>query len=72
MRHSSIGILHGFARDVSDGGVFVQLQNVILPPVGTVMDVTIKRFTGAINAEPVAMRVVHHSGGGLGLSFALN
>ena len=71
MRHASIGILHGFARDVSDGGVFVQLQNVILPPVGTVMDVTIKRFTGAINAEPVAMRVVHHNGGGLGLSFAI-
>lgn len=69
MRHASIGILHGSARDISDGGVFVQLQNVILPPVGTVLEVTIKRFTGAINAEPVAMQVVHHNGMGVGLSF---
>jgi hypothetical protein len=72
MRHPSIGILHGSARDVSEGGVFVQLQNVILPPVGTVMSVTIKRHTGTINNEPVSMRVVHHNGGGLGLSFAVS
>jgi hypothetical protein len=72
MRHASIGILHGSARDISDGGVFVQLQNVILPPVGTVMDVTIKRFTGAVNADPVAMRVMHHNGTGVGLSFKVN
>jgi hypothetical protein len=71
MRHDSIGILHGFAHDISEGGVFVQLQNVILPPVGTVLSVTIKRYTGAINSEPVPMCVVHHNAGGIGLSFSV-
>lgn len=71
IRHDSIGILHGFARDISEGGIFVQLQNVILPPVGTILDVTIKRYTGTINAESVPMCVVHHTGGGIGLSFSL-
>jgi len=46
------------------------MGNYPAPPLGTTLLVRIKRHTGVINREPVAMRVVHHHGGGVGLAFA--
>ena len=69
MTHPSFGTLSGKARDLSEGGVFVQLGNDVLPPVGTVVQVRIKRYTGTINADPVAMKVMHQQAGGVGLMF---
>ena len=67
--HPSIGRIEARARDLSEGGIFVLMGNHVLPPIGTVLRVLIKRYTGAINREPVTMRVVHHQAGGIGLSF---
>ena len=67
--HPALGHIEVKARDLSDGGIFVLMGNHIAPPIGTLLRVRIKRFTGAINQEPVAMRVVHHQSGGVGLAF---
>lgn len=67
--HPTIGRIEAKARDLSEGGIFVLMGNQVSPPIGTVLQVRIKRYTGAINQEPVAMRVVHHQGGGIGLAF---
>ena len=67
--HPSFGMIELKAKDLSDGGIFVYLGNHIAPPTGTVVKTLIKRHKGAINEEPVDMRVVHHQSGGMGLMF---
>lgn len=67
--HPSLGTFRVKARDLSDGGLFVYMGSHTSPPVGTVVQVRIGRHTGMINAEPVAMRVVHQQRDGIGLSF---
>jgi hypothetical protein len=67
--HPSFGLAELRARDLSDGGVFVSLGAHTAIPVGTVLKTKIKRHTGAINAEPIDMIVVHHVSGGMGLMF---
>lgn len=69
MQHPSLGLIEVKARDLSDGGIFVLMGNHRAPPVGTVLRVRIKRYTGVINQEPVPMRVVHQQLGGIGLAF---
>ena len=71
MSHPTMGTLTVRARDLSDGGISVDMGNHVAPPVGTVLKVRIKRHTGSINSEPLPMRVVHVDGGKfVGLSFA--
>ncbi len=60
MSHPSFGTIIGFARDISDGGAQVQIENQVCPPVGTEVMVRFKKTIGAINEEPVLMRVMHH------------
>jgi PilZ domain len=67
--HPSFGTIELKAKDLSDGGVFVYLGHHIAPPTGTVVKTRIKRHSGMINDEPIDMRVVHHSSGGVGLMF---
>ena len=67
--HPSFPPMELRARDLSDGGIFVYLGNHIAPPVGTVVKARLKRHTGLLNEQPVDMRVVHHSNGGMGLMF---
>lgn len=69
MHHPSLGTIEVKARDLSDGGIFVLMGNHPAPPVGTLLKVRIKRYTGVINREPVPMRVVHQQAGGVGLAF---
>ncbi|WP_339670856.1 PilZ domain-containing protein [Dasania marina] len=69
LNHPSLAYRELKARDLSDGGMFVILGANIAPPIGTVLKVKIKRYTGVINDEPVAMQVVHHNDGGVGLMF---
>ena len=40
-----------------------------LPPEGTVVEVIIRRYTGALNERPVRMQVVHKNREGMGLAF---
>lgn len=67
--HPSLGQLQLKARDLSDGGVFVLKAHGPMPPVGTVLQVRIKRHTGVLNQEPVAMKVIHQQADGFGLMF---
>lgn len=70
MQHPSFGLISVNARDLSDGGISVHMGQHISPPVGTILDVTIKRHTGAINMEPVKMQVMHtQASGAVGLKF---
>ena len=69
IHHPSLGVYEVKARDLSEGGVFVLTGIYPKPPVGTELMVRIKRYTGAINQEPVKMRVVHEQRDGVGLAF---
>ena len=69
MSHPSFGTIVGFARDISDGGAQVQIEKQVCPPVGTEVSVKFKKAVGAINAEPVRMRVVHQLRNTIGLMF---
>lgn len=69
MTHPSFGTIVGFARDISDGGAQVLIENHSCPPVGTVVDVRFKKMVGPINEEPVAMRVMHNFRNVIGLMF---
>lgn len=69
MSHPSFGTIIGFAKDISDGGAQVQIENQVCPPVGTEVSVKFKKAVGAINADPVRMRVVHQLRNTIGLMF---
>ncbi len=56
--HPSIGMMIGRGEDISDSGLLAVVDHAILPPVGTVVSVKLKRITGTINEEAVEMRVV--------------
>lgn len=68
--HEAIGKLSYMARDLSDGGVFLISGSAPKIPIGTTVQVIIKRYTGVLNQEPVAMTVVRHQGDGMGLAFS--
>jgi hypothetical protein len=69
IHHPTMGVFEVKARDLSEGGVFVLTGMYPMPPVGTELMVRIKRYTGAINQEPVKMRVMHQQRDGVGLAF---
>ncbi len=69
MSHPGFGTIVGFAKDISDGGAQVQIENQVCPPVGTEVMVKFKKAVGAINVEPVRMRVVHQLRNTIGLMF---
>ena len=68
--HPSFGTIIGSTQDISDGGASVQIENYPCPPVGTEVKVRFTRVVGAINQEPVTMKVMHHQRNTIGLMFA--
>lgn len=69
MTNPGFGTIVGFAKDISDGGAQVQIENQVCPPVGTEVMVKFKKAVGAINVDPVPMRVVHQMRNTIGLMF---
>lgn len=67
--HPSFGVILLKAKNASEGGFFALRGVSPLPPSNTEVKVIIKRFTGAINVEPVSMRVVRVTDEGIGLEF---
>lgn len=67
--HPTFGTIVGFARDISDGGASVLIENYQIPPLGTLVDVKFKRMVGAINEDPVKMQIVHQHRKLVGLMF---
>ncbi len=68
--HPSIGQMIGSTQDISDGGASVQLDSQTIPPVGTQVDVRFVKVAGAINQEPVSMKVMYQHRNTIGLMFA--
>lgn len=71
MTHTAFGTIVGFAKDISDGGASVLIENQPIPPAGTIVQVKFKKVVGPINDEPVAMRVVHQHRNVIGLAFCV-
>lgn len=69
MSHPSFGTIIGFAKDISDGGAQVQIENQVFPPIGTEVMVRFRKTIGAINQEAVPMRVMHQLRNTIGLMF---
>lgn len=69
MRNKTFGTIVGFAKDISDGGAQVTVENHPTPPVGTIVEVMFKKMVGPINNEPVQMRVMHTQKNVIGLMF---
>ncbi len=70
MTNPSFGTIVGFARDISDGGASVLIENSPLPPIGTQVMVRFRKVAGAVNEEPVTMMIRYHSRNVVGLMFA--
>ena len=57
-------------RNISDGGLFLVLDDIELPPIGTEVQVCLKNQLGDGEEPPVNRAlVVRHEGGGIGLEF---
>lgn len=69
MTNPSFGTIVGFAKDISDGGALVQIENQPSPPIGTEVMVRFKKSIGPINNEPVKMKVMHQLKNTIGLMF---
>jgi hypothetical protein len=69
LTHPAIGTIIGTARDISDGGAQVIIENHALPPVGTVLNVLFKKTVGQINEKPIPMKVVYAQRNVIGLMF---
>ena len=67
--HPAFGTIIGFTQDISDGGAAVKIENQPNPPVGTEVSVIFRKMVGAINEEPVSMKVMHHHRNLVGLMF---
>ena len=70
MHNPSFGTIVGFARDISDGGASVLIENSQIPPVGTLVDVVFKKVIGRVNEEPVQMQIMHQHRNIIGLMFS--
>jgi len=68
--HPAMGVIVGSTQDISDGGASVQVDNYAMPPAGTEVNVRFVRMVGAINQDPVKMKVVRHERNTLGLMFS--
>lgn len=57
-------------RNISDGGLFLVLDDIELPPVGTEVQVRLKNQLGDGEEPPInRAMVVRHESEGVGLSF---
>jgi len=69
INHPSFGTIVGFTSDISDGGAQVKIESETIPPLGTEVSVIFKKVVGAINVEPVKMKVMHSRRSTVGLMF---
>jgi hypothetical protein len=57
-------------KNISDGGLFLVLDDITLPPVGTEVQVRLKNQLGDGEEPPInRARVVRHDPDGIGLAF---
>ena len=57
-------------KNISDGGLFLVLDDIEMPPVGTEVQVRLKNQLGDGEEPPInRAKVVRHEGDGVGLEF---
>lgn len=65
--HDSIGEMMVSTRDISDGGLFLIMDEANIPPIGTILRGQVQ---GLMDDAPiVVMEVVRVEAGGIGLRF---
>lgn len=67
VRHSLIGERTFKTRDISDGGVYVIVEEGDFPPIGSVVEVQVQGLP--IPAPILSMEVVRKGADGFGLQF---
>ena len=65
--HDSIGEAVVTTRDISDGGLFLIMDDVQVPPVGSILKGQVQGLMS--DAPVVAMEIVRVEPGGIGLKF---
>lgn len=65
--HDSIGELMVTTRDISDGGLFLIMDEVNIPPIGSILRGQVQGLME--DAPVVVMEVVRVEPGGIGLRF---
>ncbi|MEZ5505287.1 MAG: PilZ domain-containing protein [Gammaproteobacteria bacterium] len=65
--HDSVGEMLVTTRDISDGGLFLIMDEVVIPPIGTVLRGQVQGLMA--DAPVVVMEVVRVEPGGIGLRF---
>ena len=64
------GLINVRTRNISDGGLYLILDDIELPPIGTEVAVRLKNQLGDGEEPPVnRARVVRHENDGIGLEF---
>ncbi len=64
------GIINVRTKNISDGGLFIVLDDTEMPPIGTEVQVRLKNQLGDGEEPPInRARVVRHDPDGVGLEF---
>lgn len=64
------GLINVRTRNISDGGLYLILDDIELPPIGTEVAVRLKNQLGDGEEPPInRARVVRHETDGIGLEF---
>jgi hypothetical protein len=65
--HASFGSIEVKTKDISEGGVFILMENVSLPPEGTILEGQVQ--DGVEGRPVVRMEVIRVEPNGIGLRF---
>jgi len=68
LSHESFGEIDAKTRDLSDGGVYVWTEGILLPPAGSVIQVQVQ---GIPDAAIVPMKIMRKESEGAGLMYWL-
>lgn len=70
IKNSDYGEIKLQGHSLTDSGVIVDFSLHVAPPIGTVMEVVIKRHTGVLNKKSVPMQLIaEHPDGDFELVF---
>lgn len=69
--HDTIGTIETITRDISNTGVFLLMEDIKMPPIGSILKGQVLDLPGG-NAPILDMEVVREEEEGIGLRFLLD
>lgn len=69
VRDATSGVQLLNTKDISDGGVFLEMDADSIPSIGTELELKLKEIGGGEEPQPVRVRVVRVTEDGVGLEF---